>query len=120
VLALGLDATAREYDLNAVALGGWTQEGHGTTQQMTLLRIESVGAICYLYFSDVHDGSPDLDDATVISAGGSLTFDTAMCARIASGATADFWIDRSRDRYLTVKGSGAGTLRIYAASEASA
>jgi hypothetical protein len=118
VYAITLDNTAREYDLDASAFGGIAQTGHAGQESHVCLRFESVGTITYLYFSDVHDATPDLNDATVIAAGGALAFDTEMCGIIPSGQYRDFWIDRNRDRYLTIKGAAAGTLRVWAVSEA--
>jgi len=119
-LALTLDATAREYDLNAILMGGFDPSVAARIESHVLFRMQSIGAITYFYFGVNHDAAPHLNEATVVAAGGSLVYDAeataAMCFSIPSGATLDVWLDRRFDRYMTVKGSGAGTLRMYAAS----
>ena len=116
VIAITLDNTAREYDLNNLELGGYAPTYHPGTSKKVCLRFEAIGAAVYLYFAPETNGVT-LSAAALIAAGGALVPATTMPGIIPSGQYRDYEIDRSIDRFLTYAGSGAGSLRIHAVSE---
>lgn len=113
VLALTVDSTARSYALGSLAFGGHTPAASPRRNEV-YLTLQADGGAIYFYFHSSTDA--DLNEATVIAAGGTLAFNAAYCAVIEDGQTAQVCIDRALDKYLVVKGTG--TLRLYASSEA--
>lgn len=116
ILALTLDATARAYSISGLKLGGFTPSPANAQSNYVYLQLQADGADCYVQFAS--DNTVTLNDATAIAAGDPLAFANAHCQKIPSGSTVGVRIDRKIDTHLHVKGSGAGTLRINATSEA--
>ena len=117
VIAMTLDVTAREYDLNAVEFGGLLQSTRAGQENHVCLRFEAIGTNLWLYFCDTSQ-AVDLDPAILIAAGGAVAFDVKAPGLVPSGQYRDYWIDRRFDRYLTFRGAAAGSVRIHAVTEA--
>jgi hypothetical protein len=115
-LALTLDATARAYSLTSLKLGGFTPAAANVQSIYVYLQRQADGADCYVQFAS--DNTVTLNDATAIAAGDPLAFANTYCQKIPDGSTVGVRIDRKLDTHMHVKGSGAGTLRINATSEA--
>lgn len=103
--ALTADSTARAYPINTLDFGQGAPDSQKRMECFLLLQAD--GGDIYYHFSDGAD--TDLDETTVISAGGTLAFADAAGAKLADGGFAEARIDRQKDKYLVVKGSG--TLR---------
>ena len=114
VLVLTLDTTSREYDLRAVKFANLEPGVAGRTY----LLVHAEGADAFLAFSS--ESGATVSETAAESAGATLTgFTTNGCARIPSGSERDYIIERNEHRYLIVKGSGAGKLRLHASSHPS-
>lgn len=113
VLAITLDATARAYDLSALDFGGFATSGGRRNQ--VFITIFADGADIFFYFAA--DNTVTLD-TTAIAAGGAVAYSNVHAAKIASGQSLRMRISRDADKFLHVKGSGAGTMRIWASSPA--
>lgn len=116
VCNLTLDAVARAYDISLLPLGGFTPDAAGNRDVRTVLYLEAVGATCYLYFNPTTDATLD-DAANQAAASAVLAFGATHAAVIAIGTGKHYIINRAVDKFLIVKGSGAGQLRIHAGSE---
>lgn len=115
VLAITLDATARAYDLTALDIGG-AAPSVGRRNEVAVV-VTAEGADIFLYFAA--DNTVTLD-TTAIAAGGAVAYSNVHAAKIATGTSLRMRISRDKDKYLHVKGSGAGTMRIWASSPAGA
>lgn len=115
VLAITLDATARAYDLTALDIGGFSPSGGRRNE--VFVTIFADGADIFFYFAA--DNTVTLD-TTAIAAGGAVAYSNVYAAKIATGTSLRMRIARDKDKFLHVKGSGAGTMRIWASSPAGA
>lgn len=111
IVAITLDATSRVYDLGAIDLGGERVELGGT---MTLRMISDVSF--YYKFKDTN--SMTVNEASADAAGATPTFQ----ANAAVLAPANQYVDivswnRKQHRYLGIKGSAAGVVRIWVSSQ---
>ncbi len=115
-IALGVDATARAYDMNALALGGFTPNDANSIQSFVYLTLQADGGDVFFYFTDATHA--DLDDGAQITAGTALSFANTHCAKIKADALHEVRINRHVDRWLVVKcSSGTATLRFWPSSE---
>lgn len=110
---LTLDATVRVYDIGSLAWGGKAFDKIKRNQRV-FLRIHADGADAYYRFHS--DTTNDMNETTYISAGGTVSLQNAYAEKIPSGSSIEVCIDRINDRYLSVKGSAAGTLRVTGSS----
>jgi hypothetical protein len=115
VLALAVDATARGYALGSLALGGATPEGAATGRQEIYVTVQAVTADVWLYFAPAT--ASDLDPATAVAAGGTLSFANTYGWRVPSGTEQAFRLNRAQDKFLVCRtSSGTATLLIRASS----
>ena len=115
-LALTVDTTARAYDLTTLALGTALAPDQGVTHSRNVfITMHAETADIYYHFSDAAD--TDLNEATVISAGGTLAFNDAYGAVLSTGQDVAMRLNRTVDKYLVVKAGSSATLRIWASSD---
>ena len=112
VLVLTLDTTDRPYDISGLAFGKAQDAADADGGLYLTLFAET--ANCYYYFHSAT--ASDLDETSAVSAGGTAAFADAACAMIMAGTSVDVRIVREVDKFLVVKGSAAGKLRIWASS----
>jgi len=117
VLAVAVDATARAYDLTALAFGDDPYQA--VKAQFCDITVQADGNDIFFYF-DSATGSA-LSDTAVVSAGGTAAFADTYAAKIDSGTFQTFRIRRNLDKFIQVKcASGkTATLRLYASSHPS-
>jgi hypothetical protein len=115
VWAQTVDATSRAYDLTGLALGGDTYSS--VRADYIYLTIQADGADLYVAFGV--DNSKTIAQATAVAAGGTPAFATTSCMKIPDSQERCYRINRAVDKFLYLKGSGAGTARIYASSDIS-
>lgn len=115
--AVTVDSTARSYLLTSIAFGKAYNESNASDAiYLTLQNVGSVGI--YFHFHDSTDA--DLNDATVVAAGGTLAFSAAAGMFIGPNSMVDVRIVRATDKYLVLKtSSSSATLRLYASSQPS-
>lgn len=111
--AIVLDATSRSYDLSLVDLGAAYSRGGEL-----YIRLFSETATTYFFMSPANSGT--VDETAAVAAAGTMAFTANACSIIPAGTEREIRINRTTDRYLFVKGSGAGYLRISASSQPSA
>lgn len=117
VIALGVDTTARAYDITGLALGGYTPPGSNTAPKWTSVYLQADGGAVYVVFDSTN--TVTLDDTAKIAAGGTMAFANTYGALIPSGASVKVRINRKDDKYLHIKtASGTAVLRMWASSEA--
>lgn len=111
VLAIALDATSRVKDLGAILLGGQALEKGGSFYITLRANVR-----WYFRFSPNTGGTVDETavDAAVTQPN---TFPANACFEAAADEVVNLRIGRHLERYLIVKGVGAGTLRAYVSSE---
>lgn len=114
-LALTLDATARSYDISTLAMGGFTPDADVKRKSEVYLYMQTESAGAYFTFSIV---AKTIDNSVAVAAGSALAYADTHCALIASGGIIRLRINRSLDKFLNVKGTGAGTLRLWISSNA--
>ncbi len=112
-LVITIDATAQAYDLQTIALGKAYNEDDSYTDAV-FITLQAQTADVYYHFSE--SNSADIDETAAVSAGGALAFANTYSPVLVAGTEKDFRIVRAQDRYLVVKGSAAGKLRLYASS----
>lgn len=113
ILAITLDATSRRYDLGGVDFGGTPVAEGG----MLFLCLKT-DVKCYVAFNSSDAGT--VDETAALAAGGSVSAFTSNGAwEIEAGVEFPVYVNRLSHRYLVVKGSAAGTLRIRAGSPSS-
>lgn len=111
VLCIELDTTSRMYDLSQVTFGGRDPRNN----DKIFLRLHSDGADTYFFFSD--STGLTVDNTAKLAAGGTVSgFTTSGAARIPDDQDREYIWTAREHRYLYVKGSAAGVLRIHAAS----
>lgn len=116
VIALGIDATARAYDLQTLALGGFTPDAANASQVYVFLTLHAEGGDVYYHLSDTNNA--DVSDTAKVTAGNALAFANTYGGRIPQNGEVSIRINRKQDKYLVVKASsGAPILRFYASSE---
>lgn len=114
-LAVTLDANARSYDLTALDMGGVVPEADAKRRIDVFLYMQADTAGAFYNFSPT---AKTINDATTVAAGGTLAYADAHCAKLEATAIVRLRLNRSVDKFLNVKGTGAGTLRLWVASEA--
>lgn len=124
VIALGVDSTARAYDLVAIALGGYTPaEAQNVGRQVTLWMQAQTNDV-FFYFAPGEVGAvittdvDDVSDTAAVTAGNAIAFADTYCALLKAGnSPLPIRINRAIDRFLVVKAaSTAGVLRFWASS----
>lgn len=118
ILAITVDATSRQYDLSLIDLGTPGADVGGTGGARSIfVTILADGADVYWALDDT--AGRTISESTVIAAGAAPAFGVGQCWKCPSGSEQSRRVDRTRMRYLYLKGSGAGTARIMASSFAS-
>lgn len=113
VWALTLDTTDRAYDLSALDL---PQDFKSGANDDVFITMQAEDADAYYYFHSAT--ASDLDETTADAAGApQVTQNNAHCARLPADASIDLLINRVADRWLIVKGSAAGILRLWPSSQ---
>ncbi len=116
VIALGVDTTARPYDISALALGGYTPHNANNRQEYVFLTLQADGGDVYFHFASAT--ASDLDNAAAIAAGGAIAFANTYGAKIPVNTEQTLRIDRTQDKFLIIEtASGTATLRFWASSE---
>lgn len=110
---LTLDTSVRVYSIGNLAWGGKSFE-QTRQNQFVFLRLFADGADAYYRFHS--DNTDDMNEATYIAAGGTVSLQNAYAEKLANGTSIEIRINRKDDRYLSVKGSAAGTLRVTGSS----
>lgn len=115
VIALGIDTTARAYDLTSLALAGITPDGDGVRRLETWLTMQSDGGDVYYHFSATN--SAVLDNTAAIGAGGTIAYANTYGAKLKQDDRHEFRLNRAKDKFLVVKTStGTATLRFWCSS----
>lgn len=113
ILVITLDATSRRYDLGGADIGGYAVADGGN-----LFVVLKTDVKCYLAFNSSNAGT--MDETAALAAGGTVSGFTSDGAwELEAGVEYPVYLNRSQHRYLVVKGSAAGKLRIRAASPSS-
>jgi hypothetical protein len=110
---LTLDTTVRVYDIGSLAWGGKSFD-KTFANQYVFLRLHADG--CDVYYRFYEATTDDMVETTYISAGGTVSLQNAYAEKLPSGQSIEIRINRLYDRYLSVKGSAAGTLRVTGSS----
>lgn len=116
VIALAVDATAREYDMRSLQLDGWAP-GEGATSKTVFVTLQAITADAWIYFASAHAASQVLDSTSKISAGSALAYADTYGWRIKADSEQRFCLHRALDQYLVVQGSTTGILLLRASSE---
>lgn len=119
VWAVTLDTTFRAYNLIPLAMGGFTPEADGKRRGEVFVTIQAQTADVFFYFSAT-DTAASANSTTAQSAASADAAYGAntMTAYIPAGQERSYVLNRSLDKYLIVKGSAAGILRMFASSPA--
>lgn len=113
--ALSVDSTARVYDVGSLAWGGRTFDEAAADKALFLTLEAETADVYYRFRGD--SGAADLNQATVIAAGGTVALQVTFGSHLVSNTSRDVRIDRLFDRYLEVKTSaGTATLRVSISS----
>jgi len=117
VKAITVSATAYQYDITGLPLAGQTPDANGRRKQQVYLTIQAESADVYFYFHST-SVTPDLDETAAVAAGSAALTSYAVThgARIPADHSIEVRIDRTQDKFLTLKGSGAGTCRFWVSS----
>lgn len=116
VIALAIDATARAYDLTALAFNG--EPWHAVVAQTLYLTMRNDSAATSIYFQFGVTNTAVLDPAAVVAAGGALVYANTYGDFIPAGGVVNVRIHRDQDKFMVVRtASGTATLRFYASSE---
>lgn len=117
IVALGIDSTARSYDITGLALGSpLPPEAALRKRREVFITISAEGTDAFLSFSTV---ARTIDDTAKIAAGATLALTNTHCAKIVKdGPPHRFRLDRSLHKFLNVKAVSAatGTIRIWVSS----
>ncbi len=114
IIAITLDATSHEKDLWQLNIGGQTGEKGG---EMFLTLMADVKF--WFKFASVTGKTCDQTSADAAAAT-PITFQANACIEVPTNLVGfRLRIDRKRHRFLVVKGSGAGTLRMWVSSDSS-
>lgn len=117
VLALGVDVTARCYDLEGLTMGGKTYNVAAGVRDAIYFTLEAELADVYYYFGSA-SVTITMSAASVISPGSALAYDAKYCMRVPQNDTRDVRIERSVDKFLyVVVSAGSAILRMYASSQ---
>jgi len=113
ILAITLDTTSRRYDLGALSLGGQAIVAKGE------LFVSLISTVAFYVATNSSDAGT-VDETAALAAGGTVSaFTTNGAWLVPANTEVRLRLDRVQDRYLVVKGSGAGIVRIYASSDTS-
>lgn len=116
VLAITLDTNVRAYDITGLSIGGFTPDAGAARHGHVFVTIQAQTADAFFYFHTATDSALSTTDA--ISAGAAAVYGATHCLRIPAGEERTYFLDRSKDKFLVVKGSAAGVLRLFASSSA--
>lgn len=111
IIAITLDAVSRIKDLGALALGGDQVDKNGDF----FLSIRA-DVKFWLKFNSANAGTVD-ETAADAAAAAPITFQANAALEVAAAETVRFHLNRKNHRYLLIKGSGAGTVRMWVSSE---
>lgn len=118
IIAVTLDAVSRPYDLGPLTLAGQQGRPNADAGQHDDLFLTLRADVAWFYFlSPVGTGT--VDDTSKDAAGVPLTQGVTHAATAAANEEVRVRVNRTRHRFLLVKGSGAGTLRGWVSSEPS-
>lgn len=110
IQAITLDTTSRRYDLGLLDLGGVAVLRGG------YLYLSLVSTVAfYLAFNSSDAGT--VDETAALAAGGTATFTSNGAWLVPANVEFVVRVHRTRHRYLVIKGSGAGIVRIRASSD---
>jgi len=112
VWAQTLDTTSRAYDITVLSV-----HGHAFVAgqpDRVWVTIQADGADVYFAFDDA---SRTIAEGTAVAAGGTPAFADTSCCVVPDGQERSYEITRNRHKFLMLKGSAAGTARIYFSSE---
>jgi hypothetical protein len=112
-IVITLDTSSRGYDLGALLSGQVVP----SKSRLVFIQMQAESADCYYLFSPANNAT--VDETAAVSAGGALAYTANACDRIKQDTAQPFDIDMLVDRFLTVKGSAAGKLRISITSQTS-
>jgi len=111
MLVIAVDTTSRRYDLGALAWGGQAIVAKGDVF-LTLF-----GDVKF-YFATNDTNAGTVDETATLAAGGTVSaFATNGAWEVPASTPVRMRFNRERNRYLVLKGSGAGKVRIYASSD---
>ena len=113
VFVLVTDTTSRDYDLSALAWNGVEYSVNNGDFVYVTIYAETAD----VYFAIDSTAARTVDQTVGVAAGGTPAFATTSCWIIPAGQERDYAIKRSAFRYLHVKASAAGKLRMTASSE---
>lgn len=114
-LAITVDTTSRTYDTQGLQFfDKLTTNG----KERTYLTLAAEGAKVYYAFSNL--SATAIDDAAAVTAGGALAFANTYCEVIFDGTKDQVRWERAQHRYLVLKASASGKLRLRASSDPSA
>ena len=102
--AFTLDNTSRRKDLGALDLAGVPVAKGGSV-------FITVYANVKWWFRMSATDSGSVDETAIDAAVAAVTFQAGACIEVQAYQPVDIRIDRTTDRYLMVKGAGAGTMR---------
>lgn len=111
---VALEAESNSYDLSLLDFGGATFAKSGGSY-LYLKMLSDVDA--YYFFSPTDDGT--VDETAALEAGGTAAFTEDGCDKLIANVPEPVRIHRTRHRWLVVKGSDAGILRVRASSHLS-
>lgn len=112
VWAQAVDGTSRPYDITVLTVNGRTY--NASEPDRVWVSIRAQGADIYFAFDDA---SRTLNESTVIAAGGTPAYADGHCYVVPDGQECQYEITRNKHKFLMLKGSAAGTARIYFSSE---
>lgn len=114
---LAVDATARSYDLRPLNLAGYIANDKLDPKHV-FLSLQAVDGDVWIQFSPEDPTVPELNPATVITAGDPLVSNNEQGYRIPQNAELQARINRAIDRFMIVRTTmGTATLSFYASSE---
>lgn len=115
IIAITLDNTSRVKDLGAILLGGQALEKGGSFYVTMRANVR-----WFYRFERDGLGTGTVDETAVDAAATQPnTFPANACFEAAADEVVSLRISRHAERYLIVKGSAAGTMRMYVSSEVS-
>lgn len=115
ILALGVDVTARPYDLKALALDGYAPN-ESTGPAHVYISLTAITADVYFYFAPAT--ANDLDPTAAVAAGGTPAYANTHGWRLVANTEQRLRINRALDKFLVIRTAAAtATLLIRASSE---
>ena len=112
IQVITLDATSRRYDLGALAFDGKAVDRGGYVFLSIIANVRF-----YLAFNSSDAGT--VDETAALAAGGTATFTSNGAWEVPADAEMSVRVHRTEHRYLVIKGSAAGRVRLIASSDSS-